>query len=213
MKKNKILFLILVVALLVSTIGCTTKNPMRTQTRIGTETPNQNVARRRNTNMMGVDRRNMDNLSGMNGTTNNNVVRKDTNVEPYTTVPRTTTDITKENTTTGVNSTTTRAHTIAQRVSNLNEVNKCSVVITDSTALVGIDMKNNAEGRMTTELKQRIETVVKNTDNAINHVSVTADPDLYTRISNMVTDIERGKPISGFAGEIKEILRRITPVK
>ena len=219
MKKNKILFLVFVVALLVSTIGCTTKKPMRTQTRIGVESPGNDAARRKNTNMMGVDRRNMDNISGMGPTTTDNVVRRNTAVRPNTTVPNTTTipptttDMTRRSTVVAPNTTVTRASTIAQRVADLSEVNKCSVVINDNTALVGVDLKSHVEGKMTTDLKRRIETTVKNTDSSIKHVSVTADPNLYTRISNMVTDIERGKPISGFAGEIKEILRRITPVK
>jgi len=66
---------------------------------------------------------------------------------------------------------------------------------------------------MTRDLKQKIEKTVKNTDNSIKNVSVTADPDLFTRITNMATDITKGRPISGFGKEFEEILRRITPVK
>ena len=62
------------------------------------------------------------------------------------------------------------------------------------------------------DLKRKIENVVKNTDNHISNVSVTANPNLFTRISNMSRDIRSGNPISGFAKEFQEILRRINPV-
>ena len=107
----------------------------------------------------------------------------------------------------------TRANTIAQRVADLNDVDRASVVITGNTALVGVDMRNNIQGRMTTELKRKIEAKVKNTDSRIKNVAVTADPDLSTRINRIVTDMENGRPISGFANEIQEMLRKITPIK
>ncbi|MCF6465646.1 YhcN/YlaJ family sporulation lipoprotein [Clostridium sp. Cult2] len=195
MKKNKILFLALVLALVMTTIGCTVNRP-GTQTRIGQRTPNNNLGLRRNNNLVGIDRRNnnlvgidrrnMDNITDMNRTTPNNL---------------------------GMNNLSTRANAIARRVANLNEVNRCSVLLSGNTAIVGIDMKNNLQGKMTTALKQKIETTVKNVDNNITNVSITANPDLFTRISNMARDIRDGRPISGFAREFQEILRRITPVR
>lgn len=104
-----------------------------------------------------------------------------------------------------------RAENIARKVANLNDVNSATVVISGDTALVGVDIKNNLEGNITDDLKGKIRKIVKNTDNRIDNVSVTADPDLYQRLSNMARDIRNGKPISGFSNEIQEILRRITP--
>ena len=212
MKKNKIMFLAFVLTLVFATIGCTATRPQKpmnqgTQNKIGLESPNNNMARRRNTNMMGVDRRNMDNLSNMNPNTPNNMVRRNTGIGPNTA-----TDITQRNRT-GTDNMSTRANAVAQKIANLNEVNNCSVLLSGNTAIVGVDIKNNLKGKMTTDLKRRIERTVKNTDNSIKNVSVTADPDLYTRVSNMAKDIGTGKPISGFAGEFQEILRRITPVR
>ena len=109
------------------------------------------------------------------------------------------------------NTATSRADKIAKKVSNLNEVNNATVVISGNTALVGINMKNNLEGKMTNNLKNKVEKIVRDTDNNIKNVSVTADADLYKRLSNMARDVRTGKPVSGFAKEIQEILRRITP--
>lgn len=104
-----------------------------------------------------------------------------------------------------------RAEDIARKVANLNDVNSATVVISGDTALVGVDMKNNLEGKITDDLKRKVEKVVKDTDDKIDNVSVTADPDLYKRLDNMARDIRNGKPISGFSKEIQEMLRRITP--
>lgn len=207
MKKNKILFVAVVLALVLTTIGCTVNRP-GTQTRIGRETPNNNMGlRRNNNNLVGIDRRNMDNITNMDRTTPNNLVRRNTDLGPNTT-----TDISPRNTN-NTNNMSTRANAIAKRIANLNEVNRCSVLLSGNTAIVGVDMKNNLEGQMTTDLKQKIENTVKNMDNNITNVSVTADPDLFTRISTMARDIGNGRPITGFAREFQEILRRITPVK
>ena len=211
MKKNKILFLVLLIAVLASTIGCTTakpKKPMGTQTRIGTNITGNEAARRRSNNTMGIGRKNMDNLSGMGPNTTNNMVRRNNVVGPNTA-----TDITRRNDVTGPNTMSTKANAIAQRIANLNEVNSCSVVLSGNTCIVGVDMKNNLQGKMTTDLKQKIERTVKNSDKSVKNVSVTADPDLFTRINNMSTDVVNGKVITGFAREFQEILRRITPVK
>lgn len=180
---------------------------MRFQTRMGLETPN-NTPIRRNVNINNLDRRNMDNLSGIGPNTTNNIVRRNTIVGPNTA-----TDFTRRNLANEPNNMTKRANTIAQRVANLKEVDNCSVLINGNSCIVGVDIKDTLEGRMTTDLKRRIEKTVKNTDSSIKNIGVTADPDLLTRITNMATDMGNGKPISGFAREFQEILRRIIPAK
>lgn len=56
-----------------------------------------------------------------------------------------------------------------------------------------------------------MEDAVRNADRDITRVSVSADPDIFTRIDNIARDIGRGRPLSGFGDEIEEIIRRITP--
>lgn len=105
-----------------------------------------------------------------------------------------------------------RSDEIADKVSELKEVNRAAVVISGNTALVGVNITDNVEGNMTNNLKDRIEDVVRATDNNIRNVSVTANADLYSRIENIGKDMRNGRPLSGFAEEIEEILRRINPI-
>ncbi|NLW22374.1 MAG: YhcN/YlaJ family sporulation lipoprotein [Tissierellia bacterium] len=199
MKKNKILFLVVALTLVLVTIGCTAR-PQRSATRdrVGWDTTNQLGRRnttmlgieRRNKDIRGIDRRNMDNITGMDGIG-----------------PNTATDLTRRNTR------MTREERIAERIANLKEINNASVLISGNTAIVGVDMDRNLQGNMTTALKQKIERIVRNADDRITNVSITADPDLFTRISNMAKDIRDGRPVTGFAREFQEILRRISPAR
>lgn len=206
MKKNKFFILIFALALLILTIGCSPAKPQRpmgTETRIGDNIVN-NKAKRNNNNMMNIDRRNMDNVTDITPNVRRN------QVDPS---PKTTTDITGRKDLDVTSNMATRANDLAQKIANLKEINNASVLISGNSCIVGVDIKDNISGQMTKDLKQKIQRIVRNTDNSIKNISVTADPDLFTRISNMATDIANGKPISGFGKEFEEILRRITPVK
>jgi YhcN/YlaJ family sporulation lipoprotein len=104
-----------------------------------------------------------------------------------------------------------RAAKIASNVAKLPEVNKATVVISGNTAIVGIDMKANVQGTHETQVKKKVEKTVRDTDKGIKNVSVTSDPDLYTRINNIAKGIAAGRPLSEFTKQITEILKRITP--
>ncbi|MBM7614602.1 YhcN/YlaJ family sporulation lipoprotein [Alkaliphilus hydrothermalis] len=104
-----------------------------------------------------------------------------------------------------------RADRIVNEIVKLNEVKSATVVITDKTALVGVNLKENIDGEMTTESKKKIENVVRRTDSEIDRVSVSADPEIFDSIENIVRETGRGRPLSSFGDEIEDIVRRITP--
>ncbi|WP_045409975.1 YhcN/YlaJ family sporulation lipoprotein [Thermoanaerobacterium saccharolyticum] len=104
-----------------------------------------------------------------------------------------------------------RAAKIASNVAKLPEVNKATVVISGNIAIVGIDMKASVQGTNETQVKKKVEKTVRDTDKGIKNVSVTSDPDLYTRINNIAKGIAAGRPLSEFTKQITEILKRITP--
>ncbi len=105
----------------------------------------------------------------------------------------------------------TRADRIVTAIVKLDEVRSATVVISESTALVGVNITDTTKGEMNTEIKRQIEETVKNTDSQITRVSVTADPDLFKRIENIARETSSGRPLSGFGKEIEELVRRITP--
>lgn len=104
-----------------------------------------------------------------------------------------------------------RAEQIVNAVVRLDEVKSATVVISDETALVGVNLVENVRGEMTTEVKRKIEDAVKSTDREIERVAVSADPDIFDRVENIARETGRGRPLSGFGREIEDLIRRIIP--
>jgi len=209
LKKNKITVLALLITLVIGSIGCTATRPRtpmnrNTQNRIGVRDPNKDIARRRNLNMMG-DRRN--DATDRDPNTTDNMIRRNTGIGP-----RTATDLTRRDRM-DTNTLWHRGNVIAKKVNHLKEVKNTTVLLSGNTAIIGVEIDRNVQGQMTDDLKNKIIKAVKDADGSIRNVSVTANPDLFTRISNIEKDIRDGRPISGFAEEFQEILRRINPVR
>lgn len=141
--------------------------------------------------------------------------------QPRTTTPNSGTTTTPENPGTtstpgtvrrSTNDTTgTRAKDIANDIAKEKDIKSASCVVTGNTALVGLEFEEQYKGKVTDAIKKSVDKRVKNLEPSINNVVVTADPDILSRIKTMASDIEEGKPLSGFANEIEEIIRRINP--
>lgn len=104
-----------------------------------------------------------------------------------------------------------RATKIADEVAKIKGIKSANVVISNDRALIGVDMEDTAEGKITEDLKSQVESTAKKTDTEIKTVAVSADADIMKRISNVGTGIKDGKPLSEFGNEIEEIFRRIMP--
>jgi len=215
LKKNRLMLISLIIAVLFVAIGCTAQpdNLDRTQTRIGVNDNNRVLTRNNRTDVdlndnMGnirddtlgredaIERNRLRNNIANNRLNNNNF---NNNMD---------TDLNNNR-----NNNVALARKIADRVEDIEGVNRAYVLISGDMAIVGVDMDSNLEGQVTNALKQRIERAVKKVDNNIVNVGVTADPDLLTRIRNMFKDMDDGNPIEGFVDEFQEIFRRITPAR
>lgn len=104
-----------------------------------------------------------------------------------------------------------RAKAIANDIAKEKDIKGASCVVSGDTALVGLEFEKQYKGKVTDSIKKSVEKRVKKHEPSIKKVVVTADPDLLSRIKTMASDIEKGKPLSGFTTEIEEIIRRINP--
>lgn len=102
-----------------------------------------------------------------------------------------------------------KADRLAEKIAQMNDINSATVVLAENSAWVGVDFKANVS--LTQGIKDEITRMVKNEDNTINTVYVTADADTVTRLRNMARDIAAGRPVSGFINELREIGKRIMP--
>jgi YhcN/YlaJ family sporulation lipoprotein len=91
-------------------------------------------------------------------------------------------------------------------------VNKATVVLSGRTAYVGLDIKAGTEKARTDAIKRDVANRVKRAEPRLARVLVTTDTDTVTRLNRVASGMARGKPISAFTDEMREINRRMTPV-
>lgn len=103
------------------------------------------------------------------------------------------------------------AGSLAEKAVRVEGVKEATVVLTGSTALVGIDLQAGINRENTSAVKAKVAEIVKGADNRIKNVLVSTDPDTVTRISRVSRGIAEGRPITSFSKEVGEIIRRISP--
>ncbi|WP_422444993.1 YhcN/YlaJ family sporulation lipoprotein [Thermoanaerobacterium sp. DL9XJH110] len=107
------------------------------------------------------------------------------------------------------------ANALASKLSNaaakVEGVKSATVVVSGSTAFVGLEIKPGVEAKKTNEIKTKVADAVKRADTRIKAVNVTTDPNLVTRLKKIAEGIRAGKPISSFTRELTEITRRMVP--
>lgn len=212
MKKNKLIYFSMALAVLFTVSGCA--NPKdtgmnnnldrySTQTRIGNRNNNDNMWD------TGLDdgMNNMGNMMEMNnmGTDWNDTTNLNNGMVRNTRM------------TTSLGNLNTNANDLAKKISALPEVNSASVVVTDNTCLVGVDLNNNTKNNnnntaINTDLRNRIEKIIKDNGNInATDIRITSDPNLLTRIKNISTNIGNGavNTIETIGDDIEDIIRSI----
>lgn len=103
------------------------------------------------------------------------------------------------------------ASRLASEAARVPGVNKATVVLAGSTAYVGLDLKAGLARGAVDRTKRDVATRLKRAEPRLTRVMVTTDPDTYTRIRRVQEGIAKGKPLSAFTSELREINRRVTP--
>lgn len=209
--------LVLSLILVMTIVGCkpTDKNMrnLSTQTRVRDDNVNNRFMN--NNNPLNT-RDGVNNLNDGMVRNNNNLdgdpLRNNANLNNGMTRPNT-------NLSTNLSNMSDRATTIAQRVTALPEINNASVLISGNTAIVGCSVNGDTTNKITNALKQKVEAAVKVADRNIQNISVTSDPNIYTRIQTMSKDMNTnnnrndGNPATNFTKDIEDILEQITNIR
>lgn len=217
MKIKKTIIIALGLAVLIGVAGCNprdtglndTNNKLSTQTRLTPNTTwdnnawdgngmNDNIGTNDNLNNMNNGMYGMNDL--VNGTTNQNLNNG---------------MVRNNNMTTSMGNLNTNASDLARKIGALPEVDSASVVLTNDKALVGVDLKGKTNTTtISTALRQKIEKMVKDSSNIkATNVSITADPNLLTRIQTISKGMTNtvGNDIGTFAKDIEQLIRDIVP--
>jgi YhcN/YlaJ family sporulation lipoprotein len=76
--------------------------------------------------------------------------------------------------------------------------------------MVGLEMKSGTQGTQATSAKKEVARRIK-ADPRVSKVMVTTVPNLVTRIKDIASGVLKGKPVSSFSTQMKELARRIAP--
>lgn len=103
---------------------------------------------------------------------------------------------------------------LARQISDLPEVERASVIVNENRAIVGIELRNNQrQTEISSALRNRIEDMVKDVNEEIDEVSITADGEIYDRIDTMATDMldYDGNFFEEMGNAFDDLLDAITP--
>lgn len=105
----------------------------------------------------------------------------------------------------------TVADEAADKIVSMREVDQANVLVTDHTAYVAAKLANHTGNRLEKRVEKKIADVVKSTDQNIDNVYVSVNPDFYTRTTSYANDIRNGHPVAGFFDEFNTLVNRIFP--
>lgn len=124
-------------------------------------------------------------------------------------------DSTPRNNTVGMPTNSSEMNKLADKLSKeavkVPGVKSATVAVSGREAYVGVDLKAEAAGQETTNIKNDVANRVKKSDNRLTNVYVSTDADTVTRIRKVAQGIEQGKPLTSFSAQLSEIGRRIVP--
>jgi spore cortex protein len=101
----------------------------------------------------------------------------------------------------------------AEKIVSMREVDQANVIVTDNNAYVAAKLANQNGNSIEKDIENKISDVVKSTDQNIDHVYVSVNPDFYERTTSYANDIRNGRPIAGFFDEFNTLVRRIFPTE
>lgn len=102
---------------------------------------------------------------------------------------------------------------IEGNVNRISEIADSRVVVTGSTALVGVRFSEAYRGEVTERIREMVAAEVMKADPSIQTVAVTAEDDDVEDIYEISDELRAGKPADSVGAEIEEIVRNATTLR
>ncbi|MGD6966248.1 YhcN/YlaJ family sporulation lipoprotein [Rossellomorea vietnamensis] len=99
----------------------------------------------------------------------------------------------------------------AKKVNDLKEVKQANVIMTENNAFVAVMLEDNSEDEVTKDIEKKVAKAVKDTEQNIENVYVSSNPDFVERMRGYGDDLQNGEPVEGLFDEFGEMTRRIFP--
>lgn len=107
----------------------------------------------------------------------------------------------------------TSAQQVEANVGRLSEVSECRVVVTGTTALVGVKYTSAYQGETTERIREMVAGVVREADPAIQTVAVTSQAEDVEEIYRISDEIRGGASPDDKAEDINRIVRNATTLR
>ena len=108
---------------------------------------------------------------------------------------------------------TKNAAQIEAQISQISEISEARVVVTGSTALVGVKFSNAYQGEMTERIREMIAAEIMKADPQITTVAVTSEEDDVEDIYEISERTLMGKELDDLKEDINEIVRNATTLR
>lgn len=105
------------------------------------------------------------------------------------------------------------AANIENNINQISEIAESRVVVTGTTALVGVRFTGAYRGEMTERIREMVAAEVKKADPGIQTVAVTADDEDVAKIYSLSDEVRAGRVMDELSAEINEIVRNATTLR
>lgn len=102
---------------------------------------------------------------------------------------------------------------IEANVNRISEIEDSRVVVTGTTALVGVDFADAYQGEVTERIREMVAAEVMQADPNIKTVAVTAEDDDVDQVFDIAEKLRRGEPAETLENKINEIVRNATTLR
>ena len=102
---------------------------------------------------------------------------------------------------------------IEKAINGISELNDSRVVVTNSTALVGVKFDNVYKGKLTERIREMVAAEVLKADPSIQTVAVTSEEADVEKIYQLSDQIRAGRTADELAPEINAIVRNATTLR
>jgi spore cortex protein len=102
------------------------------------------------------------------------------------------------------------ADEVADKVSDMPEVDTANVIVTENNAYVAAKL-NGSANKLTSAVEDKIARKVKSVDPDIDNVYVSVNPAFFKQMNDYARDIRNGRPISGIFKQFSDMISRVFP--
>ena len=102
---------------------------------------------------------------------------------------------------------------IEKAIGRISEISDARVVVTNSTALVGVKFDNAYKGEITERIREMVAAEVLRADPSIQTVAVTASEDDVNKVYVLSEQIRAGRNADELSAEINAIVRNATTLR